>query len=410
MMLTSGSTPPTRDISAGWSTDESLRSRVASTLRMISGDVRSMTAIRWATSACCSGGSPDSRSDALSAVMCASTSAITCGCSSAMKERSWAGSARCRNWNGILIAAALSRSTISDARSVPSDCSRSCWAYARPPWATCARAVSRSRNSVSTDSVSSALIASSRAISAETSSTSVSFRWPRTDAAFSLPSWIRRMAALRAPIVAMAGALTSPPAIRAGGLRRPRADARPGRRARHASRRSPSRSARCSAMVAGDASRADLVLGGGQPLGLLLPQLLDDVRRGLLARLVAAAALEPDDQEQDGDEQAQAGLADQVHPLGVLVGGRCRLELLRGGGLGGAVERHGGRPRPCRRASCRCRRLPRSCSRARPGRCCGRPRCRGSRRRRCWTREPGALSRRSTTLSTGLSRVADRFS
>ena len=128
MMSTSGSTPPTRDISVGCSTEESLRSRIASTLRMISGDVRSMTAMRCATSACCSGGRPESSSDALSAVMWASTSAIICGCSSTMKERSWDGSARCRNWNGIFTAAALSRSTISDARSAPSDCSRSCWA------------------------------------------------------------------------------------------------------------------------------------------------------------------------------------------------------------------------------------------------------------------------------------------
>ncbi|CAB4712326.1 unannotated protein [freshwater metagenome] len=46
MMLTSGSRPPTRDISVGWSIEESLRSSVASTERTMSGEVRSMTAIR----------------------------------------------------------------------------------------------------------------------------------------------------------------------------------------------------------------------------------------------------------------------------------------------------------------------------------------------------------------------------
>ena len=170
--------------------------------------------------------------------MCASTSAMICGCSSAMNERSWAGSARCRNWNGIWIAAALRRSMISEARSLPSDCSRSCSANARPPWAMWARAVSRSLNSVMTDSDSVALIASSRAISADTSSTSVSDMWPMTDAARSLPSWIRRMAALRAPTAVIAGAVViAPPASHAGGRRRPPAGARPVRRARHASRR-----------------------------------------------------------------------------------------------------------------------------------------------------------------------------
>ena len=182
MMLTSGSSPPTRDISAGCSIDDSRRSRVASTALMISGEVRSMTAIRWATSACMSGARPESSSDALSGVMCASTSAITCGCSSMMNDRSCAGSARCRNWNGICTAAALSRAMISEARSAPRLCSRICWAKLSPPWAMCARAVIMSRNSVSTTSVSAPLIDSSRAISAETASTSASDMWPSTDA------------------------------------------------------------------------------------------------------------------------------------------------------------------------------------------------------------------------------------
>ncbi len=96
--------PPTRDISAGCSIEESLRSRIDSTVRMMSGLVWSITAIRCATIACWYDGRPDISSDALSGVMWASTSAITCGCSSAMKPRSWAGSARCRNWNGIWTA------------------------------------------------------------------------------------------------------------------------------------------------------------------------------------------------------------------------------------------------------------------------------------------------------------------
>ncbi len=48
-----------------------------------------MTAMRCATWACWSGGRPESSSEALSGVMWASTSAMTCGCSSTMKERSW---------------------------------------------------------------------------------------------------------------------------------------------------------------------------------------------------------------------------------------------------------------------------------------------------------------------------------
>ena len=46
MMLTRGSNPPTRDSSAGWSIVDSFRSRMLSTLRMMSGEVRSITAMR----------------------------------------------------------------------------------------------------------------------------------------------------------------------------------------------------------------------------------------------------------------------------------------------------------------------------------------------------------------------------
>jgi hypothetical protein len=174
MMLTSGSRPPTRDISAGWSMEDRRRSSVASTALMISGEVRSMTAIRWATSACMPGASPDRSSDALSGVMCASTSAITCGCSSTMNDRSCAGSARCRKRKGVATEAALSRAMMSAARSDPRLCSRISWANPSPPWAMCSRAVIMSRNSVSTVSVSAPLIDSSRAISEETASTSTS--------------------------------------------------------------------------------------------------------------------------------------------------------------------------------------------------------------------------------------------
>ena len=88
--------------------------------------------------------------------------------------------------------------------------------------------------------------ASSRAISAETPRPRSPSRWPSTDAARSLPSWISRMAALRAPTAVMAGVVViAPPASRAAARRRPRAGARPGRRARRASR--PHRRARHAA-------------------------------------------------------------------------------------------------------------------------------------------------------------------
>ena len=82
------------DISIGWSTDDMRRSSMVSRALRISGDVRSMTAMRCATSACSSGLSPDRTSVALSLDRCASTTAITCGCSLLMKESSWRGSAR----------------------------------------------------------------------------------------------------------------------------------------------------------------------------------------------------------------------------------------------------------------------------------------------------------------------------
>ena len=121
---------------------DSLRSRVASTARMISGEVRSMTAIRCATSACCSGGRPDStqrrlvgghvgehQRDHLRVLVGDERAQLRAG-------RPGAGTG-----TASATAAALSRSMISAARSGPSDCSSSCWAKLRPPWAMLARAV-----------------------------------------------------------------------------------------------------------------------------------------------------------------------------------------------------------------------------------------------------------------------------
>ncbi len=59
MMSMSGSRPPTTDRSAGCSTLDMRRCRIVSTLRTMSGDVRSIAAIRCATSACSAGGSLD---------------------------------------------------------------------------------------------------------------------------------------------------------------------------------------------------------------------------------------------------------------------------------------------------------------------------------------------------------------
>ena len=306
-MLTSGSTPPTRDISVGCSTDESLRSRVASTVRMISGEVRSMTAIRWATSACCSGGRPESSSDALSAVMWASTSAMTCGCSSAMKERSWAGSARCRNWNGICIAAALSRSMISAARSAPSDCSRSCWAKPRPP---CGDVGARREQVAELVEHRLALGGAERVEAGDLGGDRLDLGLATCGRAPRRPAPGRAGSARWRPCGRRVGgdggcagssALHQPAAQQR--RRRPRADARPGRRARRASRSAVVCSASSSARAA--AGRLDR-----RPRGrgrLLLPQLLDDVRRGLLALpWPRRAALEPG-QEQDQRRRRHRG-------------------------------------------------------------------------------------------------------
>ena len=81
MMSTSGCRPPTVESSSGCSTVESLRCRASSTWRITSGEVRSMTAMRCATSDCTSGASPDRIDDASADGMCARTSAMVCGCS-----------------------------------------------------------------------------------------------------------------------------------------------------------------------------------------------------------------------------------------------------------------------------------------------------------------------------------------
>ncbi len=240
MMSISGSRPPTAESSDGCSTEEVLRSRHFSSARSTSGEVRSITAIRWATSACRSGSRPDSTSVARSLGMCARITAITCGCSPEMNDRSWRGSARCRNWKGICRAAAASRSMIESARSRPRDSSSRARAKSGPPLMTLAWAVAIWWNSVMTASVSSALSDSSREISEETASTSLSRRWLSTLAALSWPSWTSRIAALRMPaslIVAVIGSPPSPPASRGAAGRLPRAVAPPSPRSRHGRRR-----------------------------------------------------------------------------------------------------------------------------------------------------------------------------
>ena len=81
-MSTSVWRPPAWAKSDCWMTVDSLRSRIASTCSITSGDVRSIVAMRSATSRCCSSGSELMTIAAASGFMCASTSAIVCGCSS----------------------------------------------------------------------------------------------------------------------------------------------------------------------------------------------------------------------------------------------------------------------------------------------------------------------------------------
>ena len=52
-----------------------------------------MVAMRCATAACCSGAKPESTSADCAALRCASTRAMTCGCSSLRKVTSWRTSA-----------------------------------------------------------------------------------------------------------------------------------------------------------------------------------------------------------------------------------------------------------------------------------------------------------------------------
>ena len=234
MMLTSGSRPPTRDMSAGCSIEESLRSRVLSTALMIVGrwcgpSRRSGARSRPAAP----GASPESSSEALSGghvreherdhlrVLVGDERAQLRGVDPVQElERHLHG--RCvepvDDLRGPVGAERLLEQLLGEGRARPGRCAE--------------RAVIMSRNSPSTSAFSSALIESSRAISAVTASTSLSLSWLSTRAARSRPSWISTMAALRTPMVATVWLISAPPASRAGGRRRPRAGARPARSAR----------------------------------------------------------------------------------------------------------------------------------------------------------------------------------
>ena len=144
--------------------------------------------------------------------MCASTSAIVCGCSSCTNESTWRGSARRRNSNGSSMSEAVSRSRISLALSPPRLSSSSVRAkleaaggdrdlglghlvelVARPRRRRCRSTVRR------------------RAISDMISSTSVSRMERRTLAERSLPICIRSTAAFWAPV---SGAVAGHQALR----------------------------------------------------------------------------------------------------------------------------------------------------------------------------------------------------
>ncbi len=88
MISTSVSTPPAEDSSALASREPMRRLISSSTRRTTSGEVRSIMAIRSATSACRSGDSRLISSAAWGAGRWASTSATICGCSSRRKDSS----------------------------------------------------------------------------------------------------------------------------------------------------------------------------------------------------------------------------------------------------------------------------------------------------------------------------------
>ncbi len=133
MISTSGWTPPIAEVSVGVSTADALRWRVSATTATTSGEARSMSAIRCATSACTSGGRPVMICDACSARRWAMTSAMVCGCSPLSRPTIWRASAYCRNSNGWPCSELASRSIMPCARSLPTDASSSCWAKVRPP-------------------------------------------------------------------------------------------------------------------------------------------------------------------------------------------------------------------------------------------------------------------------------------
>ena len=260
-----------------------------------------MTAIRCATSACSCGGSPDRTSEALSGVMWASTSAITCGCSSAMNERSWPGSAWCRNWNGICTAAALSR---SDDLVGPVGAERLLEQVLGEGQAALGDVRAGGRpcrvNSAMTASISVAAIDVEPGDLGGDRLDLVRRRGGcSTSAAWSRPSWISRIAALRTPsparVMRHQRALHQPAAQQRGdlvGLTLDQggdltAQRRRSRPARHVS----------SAASAGAGSRRR----PWRAVGGVLAQLLDEVRRGARRGPCCARAARQPGEQQHGE-------------------------------------------------------------------------------------------------------------
>jgi hypothetical protein len=103
MISTRVSTPPTVVMSWCASSEPIRRPSSSSTRRTISGEVRSIVAIRWATSACCSGAKPESTSADCAAVRWARTSAMICACSSLRKVTSCRTSALRREAKGTSV-------------------------------------------------------------------------------------------------------------------------------------------------------------------------------------------------------------------------------------------------------------------------------------------------------------------